>query len=145
MKILICLCILSGCLAAQDSTKTTTPRPAAKPAKQTTKPPVAMAIPKDAVETTPGFYRWKDPAGKTWTYRRTPFGVSRWPAESVDVAQDAADKQRAVGERTKAVEQGDSIRFEEATPFGKRAWVRKKTDLTETEQKIWDAQQRSKQ
>ena len=64
MRILICLCILSGCLAAQDSTKTTTPRPAAKTAKQTTKPPVAMAIPKDAVETTPGFYRWKDPAGK---------------------------------------------------------------------------------
>ena len=147
MKMLVCMCILSGCLAAQDSTKTTAPpparpvaKPAVKPAKKTT---TSTGIPKDAIETTPGFYRWTDKAGKVWTYRLTPFGVTRWPADSVDIRQGAADKQNAAGGRTTAVEQGDSIRFEQATPFGKRSWVRKKTELNDSEQKIWDLQQKT--
>ena len=48
-----------------------------------------------------------------------------------------------MGDRTIAVEQGDSIRFEQATPFGKRTWVRKKTELSETEQRIWDQSKKS--
>src|SRR5580700_7395095 len=96
MRILICMCILSGVLAAQDSTKTSPPpapaAPAAPAAKQTKQAPAARGIPKDAAETTPGFYRWTDKDGKVWTYRRTPFGVTRWPAESVDLGQGAADK-----------------------------------------------------
>ena len=140
MRILACMCILSGCLTAQDAAKTTSPPP---PAKQTKKPPAVTAIPKDAVETTPGFYRWTDKDGKVWTYRRTPFGVTRWPAESVNMGQEAADKQNAAGGRTTAVEAGDSIRFEQATPFGKRTWVRKKTALNETEQKVWDLQRKN--
>jgi hypothetical protein len=139
MKILICMCVLSACVAAQDTAKTTSP-PAVK---QTKKAPAPLTIPKDAVQTTPGFYRWTDKDGKVWTYRRTPFGVSRWPAESVDAAQSAADKQKAVSERTTAVEAGDSIRFEQSTPFGKRTWVRKKSELNETEQRIWDLQQKN--
>jgi hypothetical protein len=136
------MCILSGCLAAQDSTKTTspTPPPAAKPAK---KAPAATGIPKGAIETTPGFYRWTDKAGKVWTYRMTPFGVTRWPADSVDIGRGAAEKENAAGGRTTAVDQGDSVRFEEETPFGKRTWVRKKTELSESEQKIWDLQQKN--
>src|ERR1039458_9646800 len=98
MRILVCMCILSGCLAAQDPAKTP-PSPAAK---QTKKAPAVTAIPKGAVETTPGFYRWTDKDGKVWTYRRTPFGVSRWPADSVDTQQSAADKQNAVAGRTTA-------------------------------------------
>jgi hypothetical protein len=133
------MCILSGCLAAQSSTKPTTPPPA-KPAAK--KAPASTGIPKDAVATSPGFYRWTDANGKVWTYRRTPFGVTRWPADSVDVAQSAADKDH-LSERTTAVEQGDSIRFEQTTPFGKKAWVRKKSELNESEQKIWDLQHKN--
>jgi len=142
MRILICMCILSvasGVILAQDPAKTSPPTAA----KQTKKTLAITAIPKDAVETTPGFYRWTDKDGKVWTYRRTPFGVSRWPAESVDTDQEALDKQKAAGERTTAVEQGDSVRFEQATPFGKRTWVRKKAELTADEQKIWDLQQKN--
>jgi hypothetical protein len=131
MRILVCMCILSGCLAAQD------------PAKQTKKAPAVLAIPKDAVQTTPGFYRWTDKDGKVWTYRVTPFGVTRWAADSVDMRRDAVDKHNAAAGRTTAVEAGDSIRFEQATPFGKRTWVRKKTELNETERKIWDLQQKN--
>ena len=150
MRILVCIFVLSGCLMAQDPAKSSPPPAAkqakqAKPAKQAkqAKSPAVTAIPKDAVETTPGFYSWKDKNGKVWTYRRTPFGVSRWPADSVDTEQSAVDKRTAGEERTTAVEQGDSIRFEQGTPFGKRAWVRKKTELNETEQSIWDLQQKN--
>jgi hypothetical protein len=60
----------------------------------------------------------------------------------VDAGQSAPDKQN-VGERTTAVAEGDSIRFEQATPFGKRTWVRKKTELNEDEQRIWDLQRKN--
>ena len=63
--------------------------------------------------------------------------------DSVDMGQEVVDKQNAASGRTTAVEQGDSIRFEQATPFGKRSWVRKKTELNDSEQKIWDLQQKT--
>lgn len=139
MRVLVCICIAAGCLAAQDSAKTSPP-PAAKAAK---KAPADNGIPKDAVATSPGFYRWTDKTGKVWTLRKTPFGVSRWPADSENEGQGAAVKQSAASERTIAVEQGDSIRFEQVTPFGKHTWVRKKSDLNESEQRIWDLQRKN--
>ena len=138
MRILVWMCILSGGLAAQDPAKTSPP-PAAK---QTKKAPAALTVPKDAVETTPGFYRWTDKDGKVWTYRPTPFGVKRWLADS-DSERSVADKRHSADGRATAVEEGDSIRFEQATPFGKRTWVRKKTELNETEQRIWELQQKN--
>lgn len=139
MRILICICVLSGGLAAQSPAKATTPPP---PARQTRKI-APMTIPKDAVETKPGFFQWTDKTGKSWTYRRTPFGVARWPTDSEEIKQSALDKQKAVGTRTTAVEVGDSVRFEQATPFGKRTWVRKKSELDETEQRIWAQHQKT--
>ena len=139
MRILVCMCILSGGLAAQDSAKTSPP-PAAN---QTKKATAGIAVPKDAVETSPGFYRWTDKDGKVWTYRRTPFGVKRWLADSADTDRSVIDKRNSADGRATAVEQGDSIRFEQSTPFGKRSWVRKKTELNETEQRIWDRQQKN--
>jgi hypothetical protein len=150
MRMLVCMCMLSGWLAtnrlaAQEQTKTSAP-PAAK---QTRKLPAAIVIPKDAVETSPGLFRWTDKDGKAWMYRKTPFGVRRWQADAEDAPRSAPDASRSVphkpaesGLRTTAVEQGDSIRFEEATPFGKRTWVRKKTELNDKEQSIWDLQRK---
>lgn len=139
MRILVCMCLLAGGVAAQDTAKISPPPPA-KPVKKT---PAVMAIPKDAVETEPGFYRWTDKSGKVWTYRRTPFGVRRMPAEAMDLQQADRDKRNAAESRMSAVELGDSIRFAEDTPFGKRTWVRKKTELNDTEQRVWDSQQKN--
>ena len=69
--------------------------------------------------------------------------MRRWPADSLDVQKSVMDKRDAAGSRITAVEQGDSIRFEENTPFGKRTWVRKKTELSETEQRTWDLQKKN--
>ncbi|HVN05047.1 MAG TPA: hypothetical protein VMT86_11555 [Bryobacteraceae bacterium] len=145
MKILACMLLAGISLAADDPAKTTT-KPPAKPvaAKRTAaaqtpaKPVVRPTIPPDAVETSPGLYRWTDKEGKTWMFRRSPFGVSRWPADAKD-AEDA--KASSAPQQTTAVAQGDSIRFERATPFGKKVWVRKKTELNETERQIWEQQQ----
>jgi hypothetical protein len=141
MKILTCMIFAAASLAAQDSTAPPAAPPAhppAAPAVKATRKTVAISsIPKDAVETTPGIYTWTDKDGKAWMYRRTPFGVSRWPAESMYTKQDGADDQ------TTAVEQGDSIRFERSTPFGKRSWVRKKSEMSETEKAIWANQQKN--
>jgi hypothetical protein len=153
MKILKCLLLSllwtglwtgAGLLAADDQPAQPAPQPAAKPAKPAAKPakpaakpvkPVGLTVPAGAVQISPGLYRWTDKDGKGWMYRRTPFGVSRWEEDSEDT------KQKAVVEQTTAMEQGDSVRFERVTPFGKHTWVKKKTELDETEQKIWARRQ----
>ncbi len=155
MRILLCMLIAVGGVSAQSSTNTATTAttkatvktPAKTPNKTSVKTaknlPAQNGIPKDAVETEPGFFRWTDKEGKNWIYRRTPFGVTRIPADAINIHQAAVDKEEAMAERTTAVAQGDSVRFAETTPFGKRTWVRKKTDLNETEQRIWDQQQKT--
>jgi hypothetical protein len=139
MRILLYMFILSGGLAAQDASKTTPPAAASK----TQRAPAALTIPKDAVQSEPGVYRWTDKNGKVWAYRQTPFGVKRWPADSVEAERKTAEKRISAEERTTAVEEGDSIRFEQFTPFGKHTWVRKKSEMNEAEQKIWDRQQKN--
>jgi hypothetical protein len=132
---LACAGAIAAGLLAQDTSKTSPPPPpkAAKPA------PAKLVIPKDAVETSPGLFRWTDKDGKVWVYRRSPFGVSRWPAAS----DSRYDKQDAPEDHVTAVEQGDSIRFERSTPLGQRTWVRKKSDLTAEEKAIWERQQKT--
>jgi len=143
MRILVCICVLSAGLAAQDSGKTTSPPQAPPVAKQAKKAPQVTDIPKGAVETAPGSYRWTDKDGKVWTYRRTSFGVSRRPADPADTRQNAAYVKNSVSEGITAVEDGDSVRFERATPFGTHKWIRKKTELNETERKAWEMQKQN--
>jgi len=146
MKLLTCLLSTgltlsfmgAGLLLAADQAQPTTPPPAktTKPAAKPTKSaPTPMTVPANAVQVSPGLYRWTDKDGKGWMYRKTPFGVSRWEEDSEDT------KQKAIVQQTTAVEQGDSVRFERVSPFGKQSWVKKKTELDETEQKIWARQQ----
>src|SRR5579871_6461763 len=146
MKTLTCIIVMAASMAAQDPAKTPVKTPAKTAAKPAVKAaPATLTIPKDAVETSTGFYKWTDKDGKAWTYRRTPFGVSRWPADpaegnqKTDSASGAAAETRlnAVDDQTTAKEVGDSIRFERNSPFGKRSWLRKKTELNDSEQAIW--------
>lgn len=129
MKLITCVMMIGlGVAAAQTSAK-----PGA--AAQKKKAPAAMTVPADAVQVEPGLYRWTDKQGQSWMYRHTPFGVNRWQEDSGDA------RQKVVVEQTSAREEGDFIRFERNSPFGKRTWVRKKTELDATEQKIWEARQ----
>lgn len=131
---------------------------------------VPAGIPKDATEVSRGLYRATDKDGKVWLYRKTPFGVQKAAEEAVKaraaeraaaapkepasgvirspfgqtkVETDASSDSKAApvsSLATKVVEEGDSLRFERRSPFGVTSWTRKKSELTEQEKRIWQAQ-----
>jgi hypothetical protein len=80
----------------------------------------------------PFTYRYTDTNGKTWMYRQTPFGLSKWEESSIPEPQTPAAKSEPVI----VTDLGDSVRFEKKTPFGAGTWVRKKTELTDEEKAI---------
>jgi hypothetical protein len=119
----------------------TTPPPAAAPKPQ---PPVAQkataaqkanppitAIPAGATEVEPNVYRVTDSSGKTWMYRQTPFGISRYEDTPASAPQTPA-----ASEPVAVTDLGDSVRFEKKTAFGPSQWVRKKTELTDDEKAL---------
>jgi hypothetical protein len=91
-----------------------------------------QSIPAGARQVEPNLYRYTDSSGKTWNYRQTPFGISRWEEKSTPAAESAPAKREAVV----VTDLGDSYRFEQKTPFGNSTWVRKKSDLTDEEKAL---------
>jgi len=92
--------------------------------------PVSSVIPKGATEVEPNLFRYTDPQGKTWFYRRFPFGVSKWedkPTEQVAKEEPLAGVVRDLGDR---------VEFQRRTPFGISKWVSKKTDLNADEKEL---------
>jgi hypothetical protein len=84
-------------------------------------------VPKGATRVESNLYRYVDAQGKTWLYRQTPFGVSKWedkPSQSTR----AVDPPRVV-----VRDLGDRVEFQRQTPFGISKWTTKKTELTEEE------------
>jgi len=138
MRFLICAMMIPAALAVADQAPAPAPPPPAKPPAAVTKPArkgIPLTVPPDAIEVSPGLYRWAGKDNKVWMYRKTPFGVSRW----VDDHDDS--KLRVVTQETRVTDLGDSVRFERPTPFGSQIWVRKKADMDETERLIFERQQ----
>ncbi|MGD0667066.1 MAG: hypothetical protein ABSB23_05885 [Bryobacteraceae bacterium] len=90
-----------------------------------------LAIPAGAVAIESNLYRHTDAQGKTWIYRRTPFGITRAEARSVAPAR-AVELANA-----KAWDDGDAVRFEQPGPFGVYHWRTKKSSLDAAEQAVW--------
>jgi hypothetical protein len=88
-------------------------------------------VPAGAQEVGANLYRYTDPQGKRWTYRKTPFGVSKWEEKPGEEQPPAAETPSAA--RLTATDQGESVQFERQTPFGPQKWTRKKSELTEDE------------
>jgi hypothetical protein len=127
--------------------KAKTAAPAQKPAAQNKKPAPLQAatptpeqrakaqaqtqpIPAGATLVEPNLYRYTDSGGKTWNYRQTPFGISKWEETS------APPPPPVKNEPTVVTDLGDSYRFEKKTPFGASTWVRKKSELTDEEKAL---------
>lgn len=94
------------------------------------------SIPAGAKEVEPNIYRYTDSNGKTWNYRRTPFGITKWDDAALP-SQPAPES--AAQDKTNPVtvtDLGDSYRFEKKTPFGGATWTRKKTELTDDDKDI---------
>jgi hypothetical protein len=129
MKLLIVLSIFATCLAAAEGQ-----------AKKATPPPKVikpLEIPKGAVETEPGTYRYTDTAGKKWIYRKTPFGVARLEDKGDQQAAAARAKSESYRD-VHAFEEGDLIRFERKSPFGVSQWKTKKSELNDMEREVWE-------
>ena len=114
-------------------------------------PGPAIKIPPGATETSPGLYKHTDSSGKTWTYRKTPFGIVK--SADGDAAEPPAETPKDAPKRespfaggktgtgsntpvASAVEDGDNIRFERSTPFGPTRWTRKRSELNADEMQI---------
>src|SRR5215468_5735610 len=103
MKLILAIFASALVLSASDpqaAKKTTAPAPGRQ-----IKP---LEIPKGAVETEPGTFRYTDSDGKKWIYRKTPFGVARLEDKPTDAAQKPADPSAGIT----AVEDGDKVHFE---------------------------------
>ena len=108
-----------------------------KKSTSTTPAPHAVTIPKDAVPNSDGTsYTYTDKQGKKWIYAKTPFGIIK-SAYSEPVAPAATTP--APDSMTKAIDKGDTVRFERPSPFGVMSWEKKKTDLTDDERRALDA------
>ena len=117
MKLIPVLCLCTFLLAAGE-------RP---------QPPKPLEIPPAAVESAPGVFQYTDQQGAKWTYYKTPFGVSR--------AQDMPRAAAPLPTNIKAIEDGDSVRFERPGPFGIYRWQHKKSELDEMERAVLLRQQ----
>jgi len=126
VKLLLPIMLCAALLGAAEK-KAAKPKPA---------PAARLEIPKAAVQVDEGTYRFTDDRGRTWLYRRTPFGVAR-TEERTPSAAEAKQKAKMV-ELTKAVERGDEIHFERPGPFGPYRWQRKKTELNDIEKAAWE-------
>lgn len=107
----------------------TAPSPAQQKAEARSQ---VQSIPAGAAQVEPNLYRYTDSSGKTWNYRQTPFGISRWEEKSTPAAEAAPAKREPVV----VTDLGDSYRFEQKTPFGNSTWVRKKSELTDEEKAL---------
>ena len=91
--------------------------PAAKAA-----PPAAAQVPSGATKVDANTWTWRDAQGTEWTFRETPFGISRYRTEDANRPTPAPQKPD-----TTVTDLGSAWRFERQTPHGPQIWEKKKT------------------
>jgi hypothetical protein len=124
MKLALALILIGATTLLPAADKKTKKTPAAAE-------PPANSIPAAAVADADGVYHYTDKQGKKWVYRKTPFGIQKTEDKPAAVLPPEEDP-------TTAVEQGDIVKFERASPFGTKRWEKKKTELAPDEQAILD-------
>ncbi len=99
-------------------------------------------LPAEAEQVEPNMWRHTDADGKTWIYRRTPFGLNRYEEK----VEDSDQQPEAVGASgIRVTGDGEVIRFERDGPFGAYRWTRKKSELTPEERAAWEKSRTEKQ
>lgn len=120
MKHLISILVFGCALALAAPPRKAAPRP--KPG------PAAVSIPAGAEQVEEGLWRARDSQGKSWLYKKTPFGIVRLPDEKPQPAPPAGNSSC----RVVKVESGEAV-FERDTPFGRRTWTRRLEQLDSEE------------
>lgn len=110
-----------------------------------------VSVPKGATQIEPGVYKHTDASGKTFVFRKTPFGIvksaenaapsdaQRPEAKSVPgaTASPFGDVRSASKSDVKVVDRGEILEFERTSPFGSYKWKAKKSELTAEEREAW--------
>ncbi|MCP5120168.1 MAG: hypothetical protein GY953_55940 [bacterium] len=99
-----------------------------------------LKLPADAEKIDSFTHRHTDANGKTWIYRTTPFGLVRYEDEDSKAAGKTSKPKSSSASSSliQAFDEGDSVRFEKLSPFGKHRWVRKKTELNDEERAAYE-------
>ncbi len=96
-------------------------------------PATPNAIPANAVKIDDTTYKVTEKDGKTWVYRKTPFGMSRLAEDQFRKQQETANIKPSTQATVRVIDMGEEYKFERAHPFGVQVWKRKKTELTADE------------
>ena len=131
------VCLSAALLSAAEQKPA--PKPAATAAAADQAPPAG--VPAKAVLVEPGIWKDTDTKGKTWLYKVSPFGVSK-VAEKPEPASGSSGNMYAgtvsAAEKPSnvvATIDGDTIRFQQPTPFGTKKWTRKVSDEMENDER----------
>lgn len=126
MRLLMILPMTVWMLAAAEAPST---KAAAQPDGARATVAKSGQIPAGAERISDAEFRYRRPDGKTVLYFKTPWGIMTTEEKAAAPgSEDAA---------VKATADGDVIRFERPTPFGMFRWQKKKSDLNEMEQAVW--------
>lgn len=87
--------------------------------------PTLPPLPAGAVQIEKNAWRATGKDGKTYIYRRTPFGFSKYEAGDVPAEEPVTG--------LVAIDKGDTVEFQRKTPFGLSKWTKKKGELDENE------------
>ena len=120
--------------SAADKPDAGAPAKKAAPAPKTIQP---LTIPKDAKPGENGTFKYTDKDGRKWSYSTTPFGISR----VVDMGPAPGNYTAPVA--SKAIDLGDTVRFEQPGPFGVMHWEKKKTELSDEERQVFEKQKQT--
>lgn len=125
LLVLLTLALAAAGAAAQEAKKDGAAKKAASP---------AAAVPPGAEKIGEGRWRARDAQGRTWIYRRTPFGIVRFEEEA------SAEKESPAPNFIRVREAGDSrVVFERRTPFGLSTWTKSPQELDEDERRALEA------
>lgn len=125
--------LVFGCALAQAGAEQ---KGAAKPKAK----PAAVALPAGAERVEEGVWRARDAQGRTWIYRKTPFGMVRMEEQKPEkTAPGEASPCRVV-----RVESGQAV-FEKESPFGRRTWTRRLEELDGDERRALEEWKKAKQ
>lgn len=109
----------------------------------TAKKPDAPAL-RQAVPVKSAGVSRIDEHGKKWLEVLTPFGLARFEDNTAGASSLIEEGKKKELELTRAVEDGDSVRFERPGPFGTYRWTKKKTELDALEQAAWNRDSHAK-
>jgi hypothetical protein len=152
---MLVLCSVGVQAAAPKKEKAVAParKAAVKPVQKQKPAAPAVVIPPSATRVDENTYTHTDAQGKTWVYRKTPFGIQKTervaesnPYPLPEVARDRQSPFAAAGtkrgpapqveDQVTATESADSITFSKKTPFGANVWTKKKSELNDEEKAL---------